>query len=216
VIASLADGRNQHSRFDPLLAGLEERGWHVEAGLFDFGLLRELVGSAKAREAAGDFDQAGIGRGEEHERNKSVRKSRIAWLDGSRPGERAWAGEMEAMRLAVNRRFFMGLFEVESQYAIYAPGDFFAAHTDSFRGARNRMVSCVLYLNETWHAGDRGRLLIHTDGGPVPVEPLFGVFTAFLSEEIRHEVEPTLKRRLSLASWHRVNTTTGTTLDPPR
>jgi SM-20-related protein len=38
------------------------------------------------------------------------------------------------MRLALNARLFLGLFDFEAGYAVYPPGGFFTRHVDSFRG----------------------------------------------------------------------------------
>ena len=96
----------------------------------------------------------------------------------------------------------------EAHYAVYEPDGFYKRHLDSFRGARNRVLSSVLYLNRDWHASDGGQLRIYapdSEGVVETVQPEFGTLAVFLSEDIPHEVVPARRERFSIAGWHRCN-----------
>ncbi len=116
---------------------------------------------------------------------------------------------LETLRVDINRQLMLGLFDVEATYAVYHPGSFYRKHYDSFKGARNRLLSMVLYLNKDWSPDQGGQLLIFEEGaGNKPVAsvlPEWGQVVIFLSENIPHEVSETFRSRYSLAAWYRCN-----------
>lgn len=167
----------------------------------------------------GALKEAGIGRRQHHQHDRQIRKDRTYWLDGGSPAQRTYIAQMERLRLAVNRALFMGLFELESHFALYLPGDFYRRHVDAFKGSNGRRLSTVVYLNDTWCVQDGGqlRLWAHADD-TLPAQdvlPEQGTLACFLSEDIPHEVLPAIKPRYSIAGWFRCNNTTADWLDPP-
>ncbi|RMF07698.1 MAG: 2OG-Fe(II) oxygenase, partial [Alphaproteobacteria bacterium] len=125
---------------------------------------------------------------------------------------------MDEVRLGLNCRLFLGLFEFEACFSVYPPGAHYQRHLDSFRGAANRLVSAVTYLNDDWSRSDGGLLRLFDDEGRVVAEvtPEAGTLALFLSEEVPHEVTETRRVRKSIAGWFRVNASVGDVLDPPR
>ncbi len=162
------------------------------------------------------FHAAKIGRGEDEQRNRFVRRDVIHWLRERDPELAPWRAWTEALRLQLNRRLFLGLFSFESHLAHYRPGDFYRTHLDAFRGEANRIVSLVCYLNEGWVEGDGGELVLHTDPGPITIAPAYRTLVLFLSEEIPHEVKPAVRDRWSVAGWFRLNASSPERVDPPR
>ena len=65
------------------------------------------------------------------------------------------------------------------------------------------MVSCSLYLNPGWSAGDGGLLRLHLNARPVDVPPRAGTLVLFRSDTVRHEVLPATRPRFSLTGWFR-------------
>jgi SM-20-related protein len=164
-----------------------------------------------------DYQRAGIGRGDDHQQNSQQRKDCIHWLEPASPADQLWLELMEHLRLAVNRHFFMGLFEFESHYAYYPPGGFYRKHLDAFKGEGNRLLSVVLYLNDEWLPDDGGELVLY-DGQDVSLGrflPQGGTVAVFLSEEFPHEVLPARRERYSIAGWFRLNNSTSERVDPP-
>jgi SM-20-related protein len=124
---------------------------------------------------------------------------------------------MEMLRVGINRRLFLGLFDYECHFARYAPGSFYKKHVDAFRGRSNRVLSTVFYLNPQWGSADGGELLIYSGDGQVEasVKPTMGTLVVFLSETVPHEVLPAARLRHSIAGWFRVNASLGANIDPP-
>lgn len=194
---------------DELALGLSECGWlaldatpHIGSDLLR-GLQREVI--ALDQQDALRF--AGIGRGSSHVRDRSVRRDRIAWLNGDSAPQQALCAFFESIQAGLNRRLFLGLRRFEAHYAIYHPGDYYRQHLDSFRGRASRVVSLVLYLNDDWQAGEGGALQVcNPDNDPEVVGtvlPDMGTMAVFMSEEVPHEVVAATRTRLSIACWFR-------------
>ncbi|SDK01225.1 2OG-Fe(II) oxygenase [Microbulbifer yueqingensis] len=169
------------------------------------------------------FRRAGIGREDEHQLNRFVRSDKIFWLDNANPAVSAYLAWMETLRLGLNRRLFLGLFDYECHYAYYDRGTFYKKHLDAFKGSTNRVVSSVLYLTPNWQPRDGGELALYSPGeeGLAPeapplmkVAPRFGQIVVFLSEEFPHEVLPVQRPRYSVTGWYRVNNSLGDIIDP--
>ncbi|MDX1634496.1 MAG: 2OG-Fe(II) oxygenase [Marinobacter sp.] len=150
---------------------------------------------------------AGIGRGEDLVQDRSIRRDRIAWLEGHTDAQATLFQLLERIRHELNRRLFLGLKRFEAHYATYHPGDFYRTHLDSFQGRASRIVSLVLYLNDTWGEGDGGELQLYDRDLPgqacARVLPEGGRMVMFMSEEIPHEVLIAGRTRYSLACWFR-------------
>ncbi len=190
-----------------LCADLTRQGWSRQS-LIEMPLLTALRDEAAALWQADALSRAGIGRAGDHELVREIRRDKTRWFDGQSPAQRGWLEFAEALRLQLNQRLALGLFAFEAHYAVYEPGGFYRKHLDSFRGARNRILSSVLYLNVGWQTADGGLLRLYDEADDsviADIMPEFGTFAVFLSEEIPHEVTPALAPRFSIAGWHRCN-----------
>lgn len=194
---------------DRIADDLSEWGWlsldvstHLGNDLLT-GLRREV----ETLEATAAMDRAGVGRGTGFTRDRSVRRDRIAWMDGETPEQQQLFRFLEDVRVGLNRRLFLGLQRFEAHYASYQTGDFYRRHLDSFRGRASRVVSLVLYLNDDWRPGDGGELQVFNRETPDEVcgrvSPESGRVVIFLSEEVPHEVLPARRTRHSIACWFR-------------
>ena len=211
--ASLTLALIQH--IDKIVDTLYVSGWAIVPDFLPLASTERLLHRANSID---EFTPAGVGRGDRYRENKRIRKDKIFWLDDTNPTDRLWLEAMEFLRLAINRYLFLGLFEFETHYAHYEPGDYYLRHKDAFKGQGNRLVTVVLYLNPEWQDGDAGELVIypasHPDG--VQVLPKAGTLVVFLSEDFSHEVLPTNRDRYSITGWFRLNSTTATHLDVPQ
>lgn len=188
---------------------LADRGWAVVPGFLAPDEARALLAESLAHRDA--FHRAGIGRGADHLIRESIRGDEVLWLDAATatPAQRRYLDRMEALRVALNRALFLGLFSFEAHAAVYPPGAFYRRHLDAFRDhGAGRVLSCVLYLNEGWADADGGHLRLYLDGDrPEPfvdVRPEAGTLAVFLSELIEHEVRPATRERASVTGWFSV------------
>lgn len=191
------------------LAALAETGWAVALDVVPPALAADLAAEAEAFHAADRLTLAGVGRAEDFTLARAIRRDKTRWLARESAAQAAYLEVMETVRLALNRSLFLGLFSYEAHYAVYEPGGFYARHLDAFKGARNRVVSTVFYLNENWVGEDGGELAVFShDGAREPVAliaPELGTLAIFLSEDIPHEVRLARRERYSIAGWFRVN-----------
>jgi SM-20-related protein len=195
-----------------IAAAVEElglTGFAVCPGLLPPELAARLAAEQRRREDGGGLVAAKVARGGATTEGAELRRARSRWFDGGSEAERDFLAFAERLRLAVNRRLMLGLFEFEAQFLHYPPGGFYVRHIDALAGERGRVVSLVAYLNEDWAASDGGALAIWTaegTGAPVvEVQPLAGTVVLMLSEEIPHEARPALRDRRAIAGWFRVN-----------
>ncbi|WP_339767001.1 2OG-Fe(II) oxygenase [uncultured Paraglaciecola sp.] len=185
--------------------------------------LPEAVAKALYIEASSDhrlhFKKASIGREQLQQVNTDVRSDSIAWINNQSETQSLYLKLMENLRIEINRRLFLGLFDYESHFAHYGLGDFYKRHVDAFKGGSNRLLSSVVYLNADWLKTDEGELLMFHDEQLSPfliVEPIFNQCVIFLSEQFPHEVRAAKRDRYSIAGWFRTNNSIGGQIDPPR
>ena len=194
---------------DELADGLTEHGWVSQDVSLPLSpdLLRGLRHEVQILDRTEALRKAGVGRGQDLLQDRSVRRDKIAWLQGVTPVQAALFEFFESVRLGLNQRLFLGLKRFEAHYATYHNGDFYRRHVDSFQGRASRVVSLVLYLNEGWQEADGGALRIYNRENENEVcgmvLPQEGQVALFMSEEIPHEVLPAHRTRYSVACWFR-------------
>ena len=171
-------------------------------------LVCSLASEARAAIADGRFHAAGVGSGQARTLRPDIRGDHILWLERPQTdAQRDYFARMEALRLAINERLFLGLFDLECHFALYRPGSRYQRHLDRFRGDARRAVSVVLYLNTSWDPAWGGALRVYESEAPQApfrdIVPLGGTLVCFLSDSVSHEVQPTERERLSLTGWLR-------------
>lgn len=178
--------------------------------VLDKPLLAQLSSSLLVRCQDDDpvrFQAAQIGRGQAKKQIHSIRGDVISWLDNTDTTDQAYLAWMELLRSGLNEALFLGLFDYECHYAIYAAGSGYAKHSDVLNGNKNRILSTVYYLNEDWQPSDGGELVLFGPSGDAviaTVNPTFGTMIIFLSESFPHEVLMAHSKRRSIAGWFRV------------
>lgn len=188
-----------------IAAELKRSGYIVLARPLVDKLLGELY--TRCQDDPARFHAAKIGRGTGKQLSSTIRGDAIDWLDAKNATDGAYLACMEVLRLGLNAALFLGLFEYECHYAIYGKGGGYAKHSDVLQGRKNRILSTVLYLNEDWHSGDGGELVVFDPTGAAViarVDPTYGTMIIFLSESFPHEVLTSLVTRRSIAGWFHV------------
>ena len=159
---------------------------------------------------AGKFRQAAVGVGEKKQIRTEIRNDQVLWMDPENlsPLQNEYWDKVDQVRKALNQRCFLGLRSFEGHFARYPIGSFYKRHLDQFQQVPHRVVTVILYLNDTWTEEDGGALRMYLpleDGGErvEDIYPLGGRLVVFLSGEIPHEVLPTQKERISITGWLR-------------
>ncbi|NBB58337.1 2OG-Fe(II) oxygenase [Pseudomonas sp. ODNR1LW] len=184
---------------------LAASGWSQQNIFLSQDLTRALAAECRKRAAEGELAPAAVGRGPTSEIREGIRGDHIQWIE---PGQAevcdSYLGLMGSLREALNRGLFLGLEDFESHFAMYPPGAFYLKHVDRFRDDDRRMVSAVVYLNESWLPEHGGQLRMYLDeDAQYDVDPVGGCLVVFLSGEVPHEVLPASRERLSLTGWFR-------------
>ncbi len=193
------------SLFDQIADALVSPGFIVLDQPLPESLIQGLIANLQNQQAA--LKPAGVGRQDDHQLNQKIRGDTIQWLEPGDPAVTELLCWMDKLRLAINQRLFLGLFDYESHYAVYAPGAFYQKHRDAFRGNSGRKLSTVLYLNQDWDLMAGGELVLYDEAGVnqlTRLAPECGKLVLFLSEDFPHEVLPATQLRQSIAGWFRI------------
>jgi len=168
-----------------------------------------LQQQALALQYSGGLQLAGTGQGVGRAVRSEVRGDEIHWIDEDTRGNDhlCYLRKLESLRAEVNRTLALGLFEFEGHFAVYPPGAFYRKHLDQFQTDSRRTLTCILYLNSSWHDDDGGQLRIHLDeenpDSFLDVLPTGGTLVTFLSSRYWHEVLPATRERISLTGWYK-------------
>ena len=198
--------------FDNITTELTVAGWSVCRDFLPAMEIAALAEELQARWRDGLFRAARVGSGDDLQLQPDIRNDRVHWLAESAqtPAEEPYFLALENLRLAINRRLFLGLFSFEGHMTLYPPGSFYRRHLDQFQGVAYRKVSVILYLNSNWEAEHGGQLRIYLpDSGEdefVDVLPRGGTLAVFLSDRFYHEVLPATRERMSITGWFKVRT----------
>ena len=158
----------------------------------------------------GQFKKAAVGKGDQKQVRAEIRSDEVLWMDPTAlsPLQVVFWEKIEELKQVLNRRCFFGLKSIEGHFARYPVGSFYKRHLDQFHAVPHRIVTVILYLNDSWTEADGGQLRMYfpqEDGSErlEDVLPVGGRLVVFLSEEIPHEVMPTQKERISITGWLR-------------
>lgn len=191
--------------FDQIADALAGAGFIVLDQPLPDSLIHGLIDNLNRQQNS--FKPAGVGRQGDYQRNQDIRGDSIQWLEKGDPAVTEFLCWMDTLRLELNRRLFLGLFDYECHYAVYSPGAFYQKHRDAFRGNPGRKLSTVLYLNPNWDAMAGGELVLYDEAGEdelLRLAPECGKLVIFLSEDFPHEVLPATQLRQSIAGWFRI------------
>ena len=189
---------------EAMLADLAGSGWHLGDALLERPLLTAVHRALVMEEGEANLQPAQTGRGRGRAQ-AGLRGDRTRRLEGGQeaaPTEELLAA-LDALRVTLNRRLFLGLEWLEAFVACYPPGAAYVRHRDRFRDDDARVLSVVIYLNPDWAGDAGGALRLHLADGPREVSPTLGHVVLFLSAEIEHEVLAATRPRWSVVGWFR-------------
>jgi len=197
-----------------LIDSIVDHGYAVIPCFLPPTVIAQLAAEARQLQQDGTMRRAGIGQSPEPVES-TIRSDVIHWLDksGGSQARQQYLLRMATLSEELNRQLYLGLFELESHFAIYPPGAFYGQHLDQFQGNTQRQVSTILYLNEEWQPEFGGQLRLFLDGTAdnphLDIEPEGGTLVTFLSGRFYHEVLPASRERLSIAGWFSTRSTRG-------
>lgn len=190
-----------------IIENIAKQGYAVVEHFLSPHEIKALVAQAQALQSTGEMHKATTGIAKKE--NTDIRGDFIHWIEEDRASaaEATYLQAMADLQQAINQAFFLGLFELESHFAIYPPGAGYQKHLDQFIGKEERKVSCILYLNENWNTDDGGALRMYLDKKDevnfMDITPDGGTLVVFLSGDFLHEVLPAKRERMSVTGWFR-------------
>ena len=189
-----------------MLAEIEQQGWSVQENFFSKNLIQKLRTTLSSLRKQGILKQAGVGRENNFHIEQSIRSDEICWFDENNLNEYQikFLEITKQLQDALNEKFYLGLFELEIHFALYAPNAFYKRHLDQHQNQDTRVVTIISYLNENWGDKEGGELQLYLkDGKTVSIQPKAGTLVCFMSAEFEHEVLPAKRERASLTGWFR-------------
>lgn len=193
-----------------MLNAMDQFGWASMPDCMDVADALRLQQECQQACDRGAFKPAAIGRGPTRQVRQEIRSDHVLWLepDEASAEQAIYLSKLEILRLALNQRFFLGLFEFEGHFAIYPQGAFYKPHLDRHAETSQRVVTIILYLNPHWQPGDGGELKLWTTPGDktgpfILIEPRMGTIVCFMAGDHWHEVLPATKTRMSITGWFR-------------
>jgi SM-20-related protein len=200
-----------HKGFSPnsieaMLSDIETQHWAICSDFLSPDQAIALAAELRHIYQQGEFQRAGIGTGANYERKAEIRGDLVYWLEEDRLSslQACFWQQIQTLKDALNRTFFLGLQDFEAHFALYPQGSFYKKHLDQHQAVQERLISCILYLNPNWKKGDGGELRIYlADDAYIDVEPTLATFVCFRSDTVWHEVLPTNVPRAALTGWLR-------------
>ena len=190
-----------------IVDSIATQGYAITKHFLSAEAIKLLSAKAKSLQQAGEMQKATTGLAKIEA--PLIRGDFIHWIekDQASDAEVIYLNAMATLQQAINQAFFLGLFELESHFAIYPPGAGYQKHLDQLIGKQERKISCILYLNEGWTASDGGELRMYLDKNDeakfIDVSPEAGTLVVFLSGDFLHEVLPAKRERMSVTGWFR-------------
>ncbi len=188
---------------DRLATGLTEHDFAIDREFLSHDQCELIRLDFLRLQSQGAFSQAGIGHAHEHGVDLQVRRDQVFWFPEvpASLAQELLCVRFQALKAALNERLLLGLWSFEGHYAAYDKGGFYQRHRDSFRGDDSRVISTILYLNESWQDSDGGQLRLFLKNGSLDIVPNEGTLVCFLSHLVEHEVLPAQAPRRSFAGW---------------
>jgi SM-20-related protein len=198
---------NLQNSISTIIEHIAQQGYAVIEHFISPEETLSMANQAKALQSTGAMHRATAGVAKVE--NSTLRGDFIHWIeaDQASSAETFYLSAMAELQQAINQTFFLGLFELESHFAIYPPGAGYQKHLDQFVGKEERKISCILYLNNNWHSDDGGQLRMFLDKKDeakfIDITPQSGTLVVFLSSDFLHEVLLAKRERMSVTGWFR-------------
>ena len=183
--------------YDKLFSDLYSQGFFVQEHAFSSAFCHELITDLCHLEVKA----AGVGA--KKEVNPAIRQDKIKWLEGTESSAVSeYFRKIQDLQQALKEKTYLPLVGFECHYARYDTGGFYKPHYDNVQGKNNRLLTAILYLNETWCEQHGGELVAYpSENNIFKVKPKAGTFLIFDSAALLHEVQPAFATRQSITGW---------------
>lgn len=190
-----------------IIEQISQHGYAMIDDFIDADSVKALAQYAQSLKQTGAMKKAATGL--KRDTHQEFRGDSIHWIEAleANPEEQSYLALMDEVKEAINQAFFLGLFELESHFAIYPAGAGYQKHLDQFIGTEDRKITCILYLNEAWQETDGGQLRMYLSPTEtkefIDIAPQGGRLVVFVSSDFLHEVLPAKRERISITGWFR-------------
>jgi len=142
--------------YERITNALVNDGYIVMEDALNETLSSRLLVQAKAEQ---NYKAAGVSTASSIDTNR--RRDKIHWIDATSKATQEYLAFTQGLREYLNRSLYLGLSYYEAHFAVYSEGDFYEKHFDAFKHSKNRVVTTVYYLNESWSKEDGGELIVY-------------------------------------------------------
>ena len=195
----------EQAQFEELIQGLIDHNYGCCNDFLLPNVVTGLRNNIQTLDDLGKLKPSGIGNKSNFKKNKKIRGDKINWIENQSINEfeAMYSKKIQHFISYLNKTCYTTIKNFESHYASYEKNSFYKRHIDQFKSEKGRQFSLVLYLNENWKEEDGGNITLYPkDLEQINISPLGGRLVLFRSDEMEHEVKPSLTRqRNSIACW---------------
>lgn len=192
----------EEDKFIKWVDELAEKDYVMIDNFLSRELYQKLHAFFKRKEEEREFEKAALGDVFSRQVVSEIRSDFTYWIDREKDSEiNVFFELLEELIQNLNRYCYLSLSGYEFHFAHYPKASFYKKHLDQFQGRNNRLISLIIYMNNSWQPGDGGELKIYREDDDVLVEPIANRCIMFKSDVVEHEVLPTNVSRYSLTGW---------------
>ena len=195
------------SSFEQITQGLCENKFALVDNFLPQNLYQSISREVRRQHMEGLTRPAKVGRLATARQNKKIRGDNIRWVskETTPVSVHKVFDIIEDLRLSLKQNLFLPLHDSEYHFAVYPPGGYYKRHLDCHKGANNRVITFILYLNrKNWSAKNGGQLKVwHSKKDTEEILPIGNRLVVFSSPDFLHSVLPCHINRCSLTGWFR-------------
>ncbi|MCM8528963.1 MAG: 2OG-Fe(II) oxygenase [Lentisphaeraceae bacterium] len=193
--------------FEQINQDLCDNKFSVVDNFLPQNLYKNLCREVRRQHMEGLTRPAKVGRLATARQNKKIRGDKIRWVSKelTPPSVHKVFDTIESLRESLKQNLYLPLHDSEYHFAVYPPGGYYKRHYDCHKGANNRVITFILYLNrKNWAAKNGGQLKVwHSKTETEEILPIGNRLVVFSSPDFLHSVLPCHTNRCSLTGWFR-------------
>jgi SM-20-related protein len=199
------DDKHTVYQFESLIQGLMDHEYGCCDDFINQSTISGLRNNINRSTENGAMKASGVGNRMKFQHNQTIRGDNIMWLQENSENqyEAYYQKKLNYFISHLNSTCYTSINKFESHYASYPQNSFYKRHLDQFKYDKGRKFSVILYLNDNWLLTDGGLLSLYPkEKKQIDISPIGGRLVFFRSDELEHEVHPSLTRsRISISGW---------------